>query len=119
ASELRYRVVADGQHSEWFWAREFEDAYRFLFRTAGTNALDPLSPLSQVSVYPNPALDRVTVETPIAVTLTLLDVSGREVFTRKVAPGKQALELPLLTRGVYLLRMESGSAIRTQRIVKE
>ncbi|MCC6463016.1 MAG: alpha/beta hydrolase [Saprospiraceae bacterium] len=32
--DIRLNVVADGQHSEWFWRREFPAAYQWLF--AGT-----------------------------------------------------------------------------------
>ncbi len=30
-SELNVRIVPDGHHSEWFWAREFPDAIKWLF----------------------------------------------------------------------------------------
>lgn len=30
AGEVFLELIADGQHSEWFWAREFEKAYRWL-----------------------------------------------------------------------------------------
>jgi len=30
-SELNVRLVPDGHHSEWFWAREFPDAIKWLF----------------------------------------------------------------------------------------
>ncbi|MFT6867316.1 MAG: putative alpha/beta superfamily hydrolase [Cyclobacteriaceae bacterium] len=30
-SELEVRLVANGQHREWFWAQEFEQAYLWLF----------------------------------------------------------------------------------------
>ncbi len=28
---IDYKIKADGQHSEWFWRREFPDAYQWLF----------------------------------------------------------------------------------------
>jgi hypothetical protein len=27
---IEYKVQDDGEHSEWFWRREFTDAYRWL-----------------------------------------------------------------------------------------
>jgi len=31
ATNLSFNPLADGQHAEWFWRREFEPAYRWLF----------------------------------------------------------------------------------------
>lgn len=31
AQNLAFKPLADGQHAEWFWRREFEPAYRWLF----------------------------------------------------------------------------------------
>lgn len=33
SSDLKIVVEADGQHSEWFWAREFKDAFLWLFNS--------------------------------------------------------------------------------------
>ncbi len=33
---LHYDLHSDGSHSEWFWAREFEHAFRWLFELPGT-----------------------------------------------------------------------------------
>ena len=34
AANLAFRALADGEHREWFWRREFPAAYRFLFGPA-------------------------------------------------------------------------------------
>jgi metallo-beta-lactamase class B len=41
---LSFKPVPDGQHAEWFWRREFEPAYRWLFADAGLAALAAASP---------------------------------------------------------------------------
>lgn len=37
ANEVNLQTRTDGQHSEWFWAREFRDAYIWLFTNPVTN----------------------------------------------------------------------------------
>ncbi len=53
--EKSFNVKADGQHSEWFWAREFPDAYEWLFAdfTTSSNELTQNSP--KLEIFPNPA----------------------------------------------------------------
>jgi len=40
ASQLMFKTLADGQHAEWFWRREFAAAYSWLFAEANS----PLAP---------------------------------------------------------------------------
>ena len=78
-------VHADGEHSEWYWAREFPDAYQWLW--AGTAEVDaPIhatgnfslafsSDSQQVRIIPAPGFDPGEV-----ARMELLDVDGRMVF---------------------------------------
>ena len=43
ATNLQFNTLADGQHAEWFWQREFGNAYRWLF-TEGLPAAAVASP---------------------------------------------------------------------------
>ena len=57
--ELSTTIYPDGAHAEWFWAREFEAAYQWLW--------DPLTPTKKpaseipFSLFPNPAHDSVHI----------------------------------------------------------
>lgn len=51
---------ADGQHSEWYWAREFGDAYKWLFGQLVLNTHD--EKILNCYLYPNPADDYLKVE---------------------------------------------------------
>jgi metallo-beta-lactamase class B len=115
---LSTRVVAGGQHSEWFWRQEFEDAYRFLFRSGGSPA--SLSPaLAGISLGPNPAESSLSLSTPLPIELLLMDSAGRELLRKSLMPGQHSLELPQLSPGIYLLRMQAGDAVRIERWIKE
>lgn len=45
ANNLNFKVIADGQHAEWFWRREFGDAYRWLFAESLPTAVAPATSL--------------------------------------------------------------------------
>jgi hypothetical protein len=75
--------------------------------------------------YPNPAHGTATVRVPAAAdaptaTVTLLDALGRAVRTQAAPTGATAaLDLAGLVPGVYVLRVQAGAAIATQKLVVE
>jgi len=46
ASHLAFQALPDGQHAEWFWRREFEPAYRWLFAEGLPAAAGPATSLA-------------------------------------------------------------------------
>ena len=78
-----------------------------------------------VTVYPNPAHNRVTIHIPIipgtaTAALTILDALGRAIRTQ-TAPtnARAALDLTGLVPGLYAVRVTAGAATATQRLVVE
>jgi len=55
ADEKSFNVKADGQHSEWFWAREFPDAYQWLFADFTTSSDNLTQNSAKLEIFPNPA----------------------------------------------------------------
>jgi len=55
ADEKSVMVVADGKHSEWFWAREFPAAYQWLFANPGTSGLSLNDTPTKLGIFPNPS----------------------------------------------------------------
>lgn len=53
-SELNLQTRSDGQHAEWFWAREFPDAYKWLFAGAVSSNQEPTQ-VEDLKFSPNPA----------------------------------------------------------------
>ncbi|MEZ4983949.1 MAG: alpha/beta hydrolase-fold protein [Saprospiraceae bacterium] len=57
--ELSLRTHADGQHSEWYWKREFGTDYQWLFQTV-TQVAGTL-PLQELHYWPNPGQDWISI----------------------------------------------------------
>ncbi len=53
--EKSFNVKSDGQHSEWFWAREFPDAYKWLFADFTSPTKEPGQASFSLDIFPNPA----------------------------------------------------------------
>ena len=55
SGEKSFNVKSDGQHSEWFWAREFPDAYEWLFADFTSSSNEPVQSTLTLKIFPNPA----------------------------------------------------------------
>ncbi len=61
-----------------------------------------------LSIFPNPAKTAVTVEVPLRGTLTVLDMSGREILSLNLSQGRTTFNVSQLITGVYFLRFVSS-----------
>ncbi|MEL6658564.1 MAG: T9SS type A sorting domain-containing protein [Bacteroidota bacterium] len=77
--------------------------------------------VEDLNVYPNPAIDQVTISLPIIddnYRLQLLDLNGSVLRQQSISGGNQQLDLQGLPSGTYLLSAQSGDEVYTKRIVK-
>ena len=75
--------------------------------------LDEINTPVVVSVYPNPANDLITINTSekaINTTLTITDAAGKKVLSGTISKGTTAIDISLLTPGLYLIYTDDQSA---------
>ncbi len=89
---------------------------------AGVEELGGLS----VDVYPNPSNGRIFIDVTGEsdnMNIEVLDMHGKLVFTEStgniISGVRKAVDLTSLANGMYFLRMESGNAAITKKIVKQ
>jgi len=74
--------------------------------------------LANVTVYPNPATETISVKgLTNNATLTLVDATGKTVSTTTVEPGVATMNVTGVTAGVYFLHVISNNATSVQRVV--
>lgn len=102
-TELQLLTHQDGQHSEWYWAREFPSAYQWLFaNTLPTSTQEPK--VLQVKISPNPADSVLQFTLPKDggnIEFELFDMNGQRVLPRQILKG-QAIDVQHLPAGTYL-----------------
>ena len=79
------------------------------------------SALSQVSVTPNPFVERLRIVNPseLVEEYSLLNVSGQVVRVGKLVGSETVVETADLPSGLYLLRLRASNGVsRTLRVVK-
>src|SRR5690606_35077746 len=62
-SETHFKYVPNGQHSEWFWAQEFPEAFEWLYLSNAT-AFAERQANNNIAVYPNPVFDTLHFTLP-------------------------------------------------------
>jgi len=94
----------DGQHSEWYWAREFPDAYEWLFAMTTSAVEQVASPMRTINVYPNPADSMIQLKgEPVARGLQyeIWSPNGKRTGKKTLLNG--SIPISHLANGNYLL----------------
>ena len=81
--------------------------------TTGTSTRQEPAFAREVTLSPNPARNFITVGLPASIVnqavLTLRDMNGRTVLTRRAASQREPLEIGNLPVGTYLLEIRAGN----------
>ncbi|WP_343633648.1 T9SS type A sorting domain-containing protein [Fluviicola sp.] len=64
------------------------------------------------NVYPNPVTDQLFIEAIESAEITIIDMAGKTILSETLQPGKNTLNVSLLTRGVYFIRSGSGANVK-------
>jgi hypothetical protein len=94
--------------------------YTALF--AASVKVDEMKATTNISVYPNPAKDKVMIELPenTVGTLALFDMNGKIIRRQSVNGNINTIDIDFLSAGAYILRLvQDGVASAGVKIVKE
>lgn len=118
--ELFLLTHNDGQHSEWYWAREFPDAYEWLFSNSTATSTAEESPGMRVRISPNPADSVLHLELPAGLIQPMLQIyafDGRLIQPPTLIQGNQ-VNVSYLKPGTYILNILSeGRILNSQKVV--
>jgi hypothetical protein len=135
ASQIQTVVKADGQHSEWFWRREFQDAYNWLngqnpstiADNASFNSTRHTLPL-KLRVIPNPCHDRCVVAWSLLqdrnylefglARVTVRDVLGKEWLNGVLPHHIPYLEIQDLPEAFYCMIINEGKSTFSGTFIK-
>ena len=112
----------DGQHSEWYWAREFPAAYEWLFRGSVTADKVPDREKMKLKVFPNPSDSNFQLIIPallVDAEFDILSSDGRNVQNRR--PLKSGpIGLEGLEPGIYFLRaFNDGKLVGVLKLMRQ
>lgn len=120
SNDIAFVQHADGQHSEWYWAREFPALYAWLCgnQILTTTATTELT--YRVKLYPNPANDSLRFEakpTKKIFRLQVFTLQGERVLDQAVNLS-DALDISSLAKGTYIVQIQNkGQVIFTEQLI--
>ena len=132
ASQVQTVARSDGQHAEWFWRREFQEAYQWLKGSMPSSADHPIYPSTnpKLMVLPQPCgsacMLRVSVENEggatgqtgwetgwVPIPFQIVDPTGRVVHQGRLESPETLLD-NVLPSGIYRLQgLWNGQVIST------
>jgi surface protein len=74
---------------------------------------------NSVRLFPNPASDKIYLESTLPFTYQLSDVQGRILIEEDERSNKTSIDVSHLPEGLYLIQIATPSEIYTIRVVKE
>ena len=89
-------------------------AYEKLFPT-GVNDKQP----SEIKIYPNPATDIITIETPFSGSLFILNSNGQQLFTYQTTERRTQIDISPLPNGIFFVRLKGEKTEKTVKFIKE
>ncbi|WP_298221395.1 T9SS type A sorting domain-containing protein [Flavobacterium sp.] len=69
------------------------------------------------NVFPNPSRGIVSINTEVAVSVNIIDVTGKVVFTANHVTKEKSIDLSGLQKGMYLAKISSADATTTEKII--
>lgn len=79
---------------------------------SGQNNLPPVRSYDAI-VYPTPGSDLIFVETQLRYSVfSLYDLTGRELYSQGLLPGRNSIPVQYLTSGLYIYKVTQNSQVK-------
>jgi hypothetical protein len=74
----------------------------------------------QIMIYPNPAIDRVTIETngTAEYNLAIISINGQVIFRSRIDEPKREIDISAFPEGIYFITIRSNDVFASWKIVK-
>jgi ligand-binding sensor domain-containing protein len=78
--------------------------------------------VSQLTVFPNPAKNHITIESGDLsrnTFLSIFTVNGEKAIERQLSENETQIDISTLPRGVYLVRLQNGLTTRVGKMIRQ
>ncbi len=117
-SEISLVTHTDGQHSEWYWAREFPGAYNWLFAKSATEVPRSLD-VRKLNISQSGSNLKLSGRIPMErASYRIFSADGVEQGTEQRLPEDRNIDIKNLSAGTYVLLMyENGKVVESRKFV--
>ena len=83
---------------------------------------DPVLAESSFTIYPNPATNKITISTnrklPGETTISIINISGQQLMQARFQnQTKFEMDVSTLSKGIYLVKIQTNTGIETKKLV--
>ena len=75
--------------------------------------------LKTILIYPNPATDNLTIETPQNAKIEILNTAGQIIKTMYTADKQICIDISNLSSGVYIIKVKTEKGVVVEQFIKE
>jgi hypothetical protein len=72
-----------------------------------------------INIFPDPASENITIESPQNATITISNIQGQQIKTQTIAGIKTNIDVSSFPPGVYIVRVKTEKGIAVGKFVKE
>ena len=85
------------------------------------NSISELSDNTKLYVYPNPAKDKLTIESSISTLINydITNLMGQSVYSSQLNTGKTTIDISAFAKGIYTIKLYSEKGNVVKKFVKE
>ena len=120
SDEVQFVTHPDGQHSEWYWAREFPDAYEWLCSDVTTGATNHTTKIV-VDVFPNPVNELLSIHLKEPINnlyFQLTTINGKTLLQKSLINHYQYIDVSYLPDSLYILNiLQNGKVIQSEKVL--
>jgi hypothetical protein len=80
---------------------------------------DNISSSGEMEVYPNPSSGNINIKSFNEGQLTILNLKGQELISRKITKSGSQLDISSLPSGMYFVRLINTNTVQIVKIIKE
>ena len=100
---------------------EHTSLYLVKFKIGNTSANVPITPSEVISMYPNPTNKYLNVNvgnSGVENSILITSIEGKRVYAKPLDKGINAIDISWLSKGIYMVRVQSGDKYTTTKLIK-
>lgn len=70
-----------------------------------------------INIFPNPAIDNISINAPLGTEYTMVDLNGRQVLNSKTTAMNSAINLTGHAKGMYFINFTNNGSSTTKKVI--
>jgi hypothetical protein len=90
-----------------------------LWSDSCVNSIKEINVKTYISIFPNPAINNMTIESSQKSLIEILNIQGQLIKTLEANEDKTNIDVSTLPSGVYLIKVETEKGIEVRKFLKD